>query len=138
MKALIDTCVIIDALQHREPFCEDAEKIFLLSASKAFDGYITAKSTADIYYLTHKSTHCDETSRQILGKLFTLFYPLDTEGRACISALSSEMTDYEDAIMDETAELNKIDCIVTRNIKDYTKSKVSCITPHEFIAMLEG
>ena len=33
MRTLIDTCVIIDALQSREPFVEDAQKIFLLAAA---------------------------------------------------------------------------------------------------------
>ena len=36
MRALIDTCVIIDALQNREPFAEDAQKIFLAVANKRF------------------------------------------------------------------------------------------------------
>ena len=49
MKALIDTCIIIDALQSREPFKNDAESIFLRAANKQFDGFITAKSFVPIY-----------------------------------------------------------------------------------------
>ena len=49
MKALIDTCIIIDALQSREPFKDDAQKIFLSAARKEFDGYVTANSITDIY-----------------------------------------------------------------------------------------
>jgi rRNA-processing protein FCF1 len=37
MRVLIDTCVIIDALQSRAPFAEVAQKIFLYSANKQFD-----------------------------------------------------------------------------------------------------
>lgn len=44
MRVLVDTCVIIDALQSRVPFAEDAQKIFIHSANKHFEGYITAKS----------------------------------------------------------------------------------------------
>ena len=33
MRALIDTCIIIDALQAREPFAEDAQQIFLAVAN---------------------------------------------------------------------------------------------------------
>ena len=29
MRAVIDTCVIVDALQSREPFCKDAQSIFV-------------------------------------------------------------------------------------------------------------
>ena len=44
MRALIDTCIIIDALQSREGFAKDAQNIFLAAANSAFLGYITAKA----------------------------------------------------------------------------------------------
>ena len=89
MRALIDTCVIIDALQNREPFAEDAQKIFLAVANKRFSGCITAKSSTDIYYLIHRLTHSDKETRKILSKLFTLFEVLDSAGIDCRKALSS-------------------------------------------------
>ena len=78
MRVLVDTCVIIDALQSRAPFSEVAQKLFIYSANKQFEGYITAKSVTDIYYLTHRLTHNDVEARKILSKLFTLFHLLDT------------------------------------------------------------
>lgn len=59
MRVLVDTCVIIGALQSRVTFAEAAQKIFIHSANKQFEGYITAKSVTDIYYLTHRLTHSD-------------------------------------------------------------------------------
>ena len=114
MRVLVDTCVIIDALQSRVPFAEVAQKIFIHSANKQFEGYITAKSVTDIYYLTHRLTHSDAETRKILSKLFTLFHLLDTTSLDCRKAISSEISDYEDAIMVETAIRSEIDCIVTR------------------------
>ena len=78
MRVLVDTCVIIDALQSRVPFADAAQKLFIYSANKQFEGYITAKSVTDIYYLTHRLTHSDAETRKILSKLFTLFHLLDT------------------------------------------------------------
>ena len=40
MRVLVDTCVIIDALQSRAPFSEVAQKLFIYSANKQFEGYI--------------------------------------------------------------------------------------------------
>ena len=40
MKVLVDTCIIIDALQSRVPFAEVAQKIFIHSANKHFEGYL--------------------------------------------------------------------------------------------------
>lgn len=138
MRVLIDTCVIIDALQSRIPFAESAQQIFIYSANKQFEGYITAKSVTDIYYLTHRLTHSDAETRKILGKLFTLFHLLDTTSLDCRKAISSEISDYEDAIMVETAIRSEMDCIVTRNVKDYMKSSVKVYEPSVFLKLLEA
>ena len=138
MRVLVDTCVIIDALQSRVPFAEDAQRIFIYSANNQFEGYITAKSVADIYYLTHRLTHSNAETRRILSKLFTLFHLLDTTSLDCRKAISSEITDYEDAVMVETAIRSEMDCIVTRNEKDYTKSFVKVCEPSAFLKLLEA
>ena len=93
MRVLVDTCVIIDALQSRAPFSEAAQKLFIYSANKQFEGYITAKSVTDIYYLTHRLTHNDVETRKILSKLFTLFHLLDTT--LCIVHTSWWYTSYD-------------------------------------------
>ena len=137
MRVLIDTCVIVDVLQSRVPFAEAAQKLFIYSANKQFEGYITAKSVTDIYYLTHRLTHSDAETRKILSKLFTLFHLLDTTSLDCRKAVSSEIGDYEDAIMVETAIRSEMDCIVTRNVKDYVKSSIKVCDPFALIKILE-
>ncbi len=137
MRVLIDTCVIIDALQSREPFAENAQKIFLYAANKQFEAYITAKASTDIYYLMHRYTHSDSECRKILNKLYVLFHLLDTTSLDCRKALSSEIADYEDAIMAETAIRSDIDYIVTRNTKDYCKSVIKVCDPVTFLTLLE-
>lgn len=136
MRVLIDTCVIIDALQSREPFCRDAQDIFLFAANTQFTGYITAKSVTDIYYLMHRHTHSDKASRDVLNKLFTLFDVLDTAGIDCQKAVPSPVADYEDAVMIESALRAEVDCIVTRNAADYTKSPVPVLSPKQFTEKL--
>lgn len=137
MRALFDTCIIIDVLQNREPFAADGQKLFLAVANKKFTGCITAKSSTNIYYLTHRITHSDKETRNMLSKLFTLFEVLDTSGIDTRKAISSEMTDYEDAVMAETALRSEIDCIITRNQKDYSKSPVKVMSPAEFLSTLD-
>lgn len=137
MRALIDTCIVIDALQNREPFCKEAQAIFLAVANKQFTGFLTAKSVTDIYYLTHRHTHSDKETRIVLSKLFSLFELLDTAGMDCRKAISSDISDYEDAVMVEAALRADMDCIVTRNIKDYTKSQVPVYNPADFLRQLK-
>ena len=137
MRALIDTCVVVDVLQSRNPFADDAQKIFLLAANQQFIGCITAKSATDVYCLTHRLTHNDKASRAVIGKLFTIFEVIDTAGMDCRRAIPSEVSDYEDAVMIETALRTEVDCIVTRNVSDYSGSPVTVYSPAEFIKKLE-
>jgi len=138
MRVLFDTCVIIDALQNREPFCKQSQEIFLLAANNAFIGCITAKSVTDIYYISHHYTHSDKSSRELLNKLFAIFEVLNTDGLDCKKAIPSPVTDYEDAVMIETALRTEMDCIVTRNKADYTKSSVPVYSPQEFLDKLKN
>ena len=133
MRILIDTCIIIDALQNRTPFNKNAQDIFLLAANRKIDAFITAKSVTDIYYLMHRVTHSDKDTRDVLSRLFKLFDLADTTGTDCKYALSSDASDYEDAVMIETAVRTQVDSIVTRNTKDYSKSVVPVLTPDALI-----
>ena len=137
MRAVIDTCVIIDALQSREPFCADAQGVFLAVANRRADGLITAKAVTDIYYLMHRHTHDGAQSRRALSALFALFDVLDTAGMDCQRAISSEMSDYEDAVMAESAVRAEADCIVTRNKRDFEKAAVPVCSPAEFLALIQ-
>lgn len=138
MRVLVDTCIIIDVLQSRTPFAEAAQKIFIYTANKRLEGYVTAKSVTDIYYLTHRLTHSDAETRKILSKLVTLFHLLDTTSLDCRKAISSEIADYEDAIMVETAIRSEMDCIVTRDVKDYRKASVKVCEPSALLKLLEA
>lgn len=138
MKALIDTCVIIDVLQKREPYFNDSYSVFLAGANRIFDGSISAKSVTDIYYLMHRHFHNDVKSRQALDILFKLFSVEDTTGYDCKKALVSEMSDYEDAIMTETAIRIGADCIITRNLKDYSNSVITAYSPSDFLKNLNN
>lgn len=136
MKILIDTNVIIDALTSREPFREDAEQIFMFAANRIEDMYITASSATDIYYLVRKYLHSTEQAKSVMSKLYELFYILDVTSSECKEALLSDMNDYEDAVISCCAVHNHIDYIVTRNIKDYERSKVNAILPEQLLKMI--
>jgi len=136
MKAIIDTCVVMDFLQHREPFADDAKAIFRAAASEQFTGYITAKSATDIYYLTHRCTHSDKEARSKLNSVLSIISMLDSAAIDVFHALSSETADFEDAVMIETAVRAHVDCIVTRNQKDYQKSSIPVYNSAEFLQKL--
>lgn len=102
-------------------------------SNRKCQGVLTAKSVTDIYYILRRSIQNEAEVRKLLHILFTLFDVEDTFSVDCQLALGSSMEDYEDAIMVETAARVGADCIVTRNLKDYTLSKISTFSPEEFL-----
>lgn len=136
MRALVDTCVILDVLQRREPFFEDALRLLQAAADKEFACILTAKSITDIYYILRRALHDDKQVRAHIQKLYALFEIADTFALDCELALFSETKDYEDAVMIETAVRVGADCIVTRNLKDFANSKLPVHSPKVFLENL--
>ncbi|MDL2314211.1 PIN domain-containing protein [Desulfovibrio sp. OttesenSCG-928-C14] len=116
IKALIDTNVVLDALASREPFREDAEKIFLLAAEEKFHGFVTANSITDIYYLVRNNLS-EAAAREAIRHLLQLFAVVDINGEDCESALDSPIGDYEDALVAACAEKIGATHIITRDEK---------------------
>lgn len=55
MRVLIDTNVILDVLQSREPWHKEGQTIFLAVANHVMTGWITAKQAADIHFFRGSS-----------------------------------------------------------------------------------
>ena len=60
MRVLLDTNVIVDVLQQREPWCESGKVIFLAIARQQITGCITSKEAADIHFFSRKQFKGEE------------------------------------------------------------------------------
>ena len=140
MRVLLDTNVIVDVLQRREPWCADGQTIFYAIANKQITGCITAKEAADIHFFSRKQfkgqEHVDAKGRQVMAKLYALFELIDTLGDDCKNALAVNNNDYEDAIMIESAVRSGSDCIITRNPEHFNVSPIPVYSPSEFLQKL--
>lgn len=130
-KVLVDTCVIIDILLDREKFVDDSYSAVSKLIRKDDTICTTAKAMTDIFYIVHHSLHDNDKTKEVLLKLSRVYQILDTKEKDTIMAITSDVADYEDAVMVETAIANKVDFILTRNIKDYKKAKIKVISPTE-------
>ncbi len=142
MKALIDTNVIVDVLQSREPWCRQGQEIFLAVANRRIIGCITAKEAADIHFCARQQfagqDRVDEKARDVLAKLYALFEVLDTLAEDCRNALGINNGDYEDAMMIAAAVQCGADCIVTRNETHFTAGSVPVYSPGAFLEKLSS
>ena len=136
MRVLVDTCVIVDYLLNRKDFSKEAEKVIMPVVKKTIYGFITVKSLMDIHYVVKKYLHNENDTRDVIGILLDSFVLVDSTAQDAIKALSSEIKDYEDALMTETAENIGVDYVVTRNIKDFKKTNVQIITPTKLASII--
>ena len=141
MKVLLDTNVILDVLQKRDPWFEDAKKIFLAIAEKHIVGCVTAKEVADIHFFSRKQfsgeENTDEKARKIISGILALFETIDTMGLDCQDALGIQNNDYEDAVMIAGARRAGVDWIITRDTEHFNTSPVPVCTPSEFVRRME-
>ncbi|MBR2545750.1 MAG: PIN domain-containing protein [Erysipelotrichaceae bacterium] len=136
MKIIFDTCVILDYLLDREEYSSNAEKLIIKVAQNRLQGLITVKSLMDVHYILKHTIHNEEKIREIISTLLDSFALVDSTGENAVRALSSDVNDYEDALMIETAIYYETDGIVTRNLKDYRKSPIRIYSPEELLAVL--
>ena len=131
-KIILDTNIILDIALERREFFEDAKKVMILINQNGLSPFITATTITDIYYILKKSKGHQPTIAFLSG----LFNFIDIAGvtkDVVLTALTSVMTDFEDAIQVETAKLNGIDAIITRNDSDFEHSGLQVYTPDAFI-----
>ena len=63
MKIMCDTNIILDVLLERQPFVEDSYKVLSLCEEHRLEGFVSASSVTDIYYLVRKYTHSISPSK---------------------------------------------------------------------------
>lgn len=132
MNLLIDSNILLDILQEREPFIIDSYKIWTLCETKQIFGFISAITFANISYIMRKQIQPDNIDH-ILKRMSQIFYFTDLKFSDLENAAALKWKDFEDAIQYVTAERINADYIITRNIKDFENTKIPAITPNEFL-----
>ena len=114
MKVLIDTNVVLDVLCNRQAFSADSEAVFKLCEVNKISGYLSALSIPNIIYIMRKELEPERT-KEILTKLMLIFHV---------------------AVQSVCASRIHADYIVTRNLRDFSESKVPAIAPSELLKRL--
>ncbi len=131
---LIDTDVLLDVFYNRMPFAGDAAAVLSLCEDREIAGYVTPVMLSNLYYLLRKTADHKTVIAQ-LRKLITVVDVLHVGRPAVEKALQSDFLDFEDALQHFAGiEDGRIQCIITRNVKDFQKSSVSVLTPAQFLA----
>ena len=132
-KILIDTDIILDFFFDREPFSENASKILSLCESKEITGHVTPVIISNVYYLLRQTAKHEKVIEK-LTLLISFLEVLVVDKKVVLESLASNFKDFEDALQNYSAEQsNRIDVIITRNIKDYKNSCLSVMLPDNYL-----
>jgi predicted nucleic acid-binding protein len=135
MKVVLDTNVVIDAMANRKPFSKEAKKIMLKISNQEINGYISANSVTDIYYILRKTLN-ERRSRNIIKSLLLSLEVIDIDKADCWSSLKLKIHDFEDGIIVVVADKIKADYIITRD-EEFLKVKtlIKIISPDKFLPL---
>ena len=132
MKVFLDTNVVLDFLGERSLFFDSSEKIMSLGDLGKINIYVSALTFATCNYFLKKrfstSIAIDKLNKfKILSNITTI------DEVVIEKSLTSNFSDFEDAIQYFSATKHQCDFIITRNPKDFKFSKLLVLTPDEFL-----
>ena len=135
MVLLVDTNIILDVLLSRPEFVKDSSMIWKLCETAQAKGYLSTLTYANMMYVMRKQLTPDQIE-DVFRKLNLIFEFADFSPAVLERAVAMKWKDFEDAVQSATAESVHADYIVTRNLKDFMKSKVIAFTPAELLARI--
>ena len=136
-KVFLDTNILVDLIADRKPYSKFAIGIFNKAEEKKLKIYTSSHSIATTHYLLKK--YLDEKElRTVLFNLLDYISVISVDIDVLKKGLRSKHKDFEDALqMVAASGIPGINCIVTRNLKDFKHSEVEVMSPDEFVKKLK-
>ena len=134
MMLMFDTNIVVDIISKRDGY-EDSTQLFRCCELGLADGFVSVTTVTDVMYILRKHIEPNLVKEAVR----TLLLIVDVVGvlkSDIISAFSSDMNDYEDAVQSSCAARLRADYIVTRNLKDFENSSIQAILPCEALRIV--
>ena len=135
MVLLIDANIILDVLLNRPDYVKDSAMIWKLCETEQMKGYVSTLTFANLVYIMRKQLD-PEKIEDVFHKLNLIFEFADFSVSDLTHAADLNWKDFEDAVQSVTAERIHADYIITRNVRDFSKSRVMAVTPPELLARI--
>ena len=133
MKVFIDTNIIIDYLDEREPFFSNSYRIMQLGLEGEIETMMSAGAVTDVYYVVNKYMHDSKKVREKIFLLTNIVRICKCTPEDITSAIILFIPDFEDSVIAAVARREKADYIITRNEEDFENSPVPAISPEKFL-----
>ena len=136
MKILFDTNIILDIFLARQPFLENAAKLFAKVEEGKLEGILGATTITTLYYLISKQLG-NKRTKQVIEKLLNLFEIGSVDRLVLRTSLSLDLPDYEDTVLHQVALHNQSQGIVTRDRHGFEKGTLPVYSPEELLKSLD-
>lgn len=134
-KIFLDTNIIVDLIADRKPFSKYAIQLFQKAELKEIELFTSSHSIATTHYLLKKYL-AEKELRAVLYNLLDYLTVVAVDVAILKKGLRSNHKDFEDSIQILcTSTIEKIDCIVTRNTKDFKASEIPAFNPDEILSI---
>lgn len=131
-KLFLDSDLIIDVLAERPGFYDSAATLLSLAEKNRIKCFTSPIVIANIYYVISKVRSKDFAKRSV-SKLKNYVEITNVDQKIIDLALESNFSDLKDAIQYYCALEIGADILVTRNKKDYLRSKIPVLSPREYL-----
>ena len=130
-KVFVDTNIVIDLLAKR-PDYQEAQDLFTAGDRKEIELYISSLTFANAYYSIVKH-HKNVDAKKYMSKFKVLVTVLPLEDKHIELSLASDFEDFEDGLQHSIAMDFDCDVIITRNKKNFKKSKIPVMIAGEYL-----
>jgi predicted nucleic acid-binding protein len=137
MRVIVDNNIVVDALKPNAQFEKEAQEILRFAAMGKIEGFVTANSLTDIFYVLRKA-HGAVKAKVMANKLIAMLGIVDILAVDCVDALALPMDDFEDELVAVCAKKIGADYIVSRD-DAFIKSAaagVKVIKPDELLSQV--
>jgi predicted nucleic acid-binding protein len=132
---LLDTNIVLDSLQKRDPFRETSDELLLRAMKNEFACLLSVNTLSDIFYVCTRKTNIFE-ARKAISYLLDNFAVGALDGEDCKAAMNLPIADFEDALVVQCGLKHKVDYVITRDIELRQNGVVNTVTPMEFLSIL--
>ena len=123
----------LDLVCSRHEYLPEAQAIFSLGYARRIQLELSALSFVNAVYVGRKYRFSASEMKTALLRIASFATIIDLTGDVVSWALSCNWDDYEDVAQYRSAVAVSADCIITRNKKDFSFSKLPVLTPDEFL-----
>ena len=116
-KVFVDTNIILDIFLKRDPFFNNSQQAILKCVENNLTPYISGSSVTDLFYICKKSGMKRDTILDHLKELLKAFEVIIIDKNSLLNAILSNIKDFEDAVQIMACQKEKINLILTRNLK---------------------